>query len=241
MATAVAPALDLPTANPDGTLTGSGTGEPGATVELWADGYRLGATTVGADGRWTVTAALPAGGYALKARAVDAEGQLLAESMAMAWEMPVFAITPTLTLPDTITAGQPVRLSGIGTPGAEIQIVADGNVVGTAIVGADGIWRYDYAPAPGVHTLSARLAADPGRASAPVTLTMPASIAPAELRPGCGIGVDRGTTYVVAPCEHISLIARRINVTPAALIAANPQIVDFNLIYPGQILNLPPR
>ncbi|MDX1415622.1 MAG: LysM peptidoglycan-binding domain-containing protein, partial [Candidatus Promineifilaceae bacterium] len=36
-------------------------------------------------------------------------------------------------------------------------------------------------------------------------------------------------------------IANNLGVSYQALLAANPQIVDPNLIYPGQVLNVPPR
>lgn len=55
------------------------------------------------------------------------------------------------------------------------------------------------------------------------------------------MGVDQGATYIVARCEYMALIARRTGVTLADLIAVNPQVTNPELIYPGQVLNLPPR
>jgi len=55
------------------------------------------------------------------------------------------------------------------------------------------------------------------------------------------MGVDQGTTYIVARCEYMALIAQRTGVKLADLIAANPQVTNPNLIYPDQVLNLPPR
>lgn len=45
--------------------------------------------------------------------------------------------------------------------------------------------------------------------------------------------------YIVQRGDTLSAIARRFRVTLAALIAANPQIRDPNLIFPGQIINIP--
>ncbi len=241
---AVAPTLTLPDKpSTDGKAAFKGKGNPGDKVELWADGQLLGSTTVAADGSWTLAAALPAGRHTLHTRLVDASGKVLAESAPVEWEMPAPAVAaPTLTLPDKIEANKPVTLSGSGTPGEKIEIVEDGKVLGVATVGADGTWSYEYTPTAGEHTLNARMTSDPAAASTSVTLAMPAGpTAPAKPDTACGVGEDRGSTYVVARCEYMSLIATRTNVATAALIAANPQVANPNLIYPGQILNLPPR
>ena len=240
-----APALTLPEkANADGKFSLKGTGTPGSKVELWADGKLLGSTTVGADGTWSLDADLPAGKHTLTARAVDASGKVLAESAPLSWEVPqIPAVAPTLTLPAKVEAGQPVKLSGTGAPGAEIEIVEDGKVIGKAVVAADGTWSYSYTPAAGEHTLLVRAAGDTSLASASQKFSMPApaTAAPPATSGECGVGEDRGTTYVVARCEYMSLIAKRVGVTLAALIAANPEVTNPDLIYPGQILNLPPR
>ena len=57
----------------------------------------------------------------------------------------------------------------------------------------------------------------------------------------CGAGEDRGDTYVVARCEYMALIASRAGVGLGDLIAVNPQVKEPDLVYPGQVLNLPPR
>jgi hypothetical protein len=49
----------------------------------------------------------------------------------------------------------------------------------------------------------------------------------------------RGRTYTVAPGDTLAGIANRLGVTLAALEAANPQVKDANLIYPGQVLTVP--
>ncbi|MBN1921827.1 MAG: LysM peptidoglycan-binding domain-containing protein, partial [Anaerolineae bacterium] len=246
---AVAPVLTLPEQpNADGRFSLKGTGTPGSKVEVWADGKLLGSTTVGTDGAWSLDADLPAGKHTLTTRTVDASGKVLAESAPMSWEaLALAAVAPTLTLPEKLEAGKSVKLSGTGTPGTEVEIVEDGKVIGKATVGADGTWTYSYTPSAGEHTLLVRAAGDATLASAPAKLSMPASAsapAPVTLPAAgaeCGVGEDRGTTYVVAQCEYMALIANRVGVTLAALIAANPEVTNPDLIYPGQILNLPPR
>jgi len=46
-------------------------------------------------------------------------------------------------------------------------------------------------------------------------------------------------TYVVQKGDTMYLIAKRFGVPLGDLIAANPQIKDPNLIYPGQVINVP--
>ncbi len=47
-----------------------------------------------------------------------------------------------------------------------------------------------------------------------------------------------GDTYVVQPLDWLSRIAVKCNVTVAEILALNPQIVNANLIYTGQVLRL---
>jgi LysM repeat protein len=48
-----------------------------------------------------------------------------------------------------------------------------------------------------------------------------------------------GSTYVVQPGDWLSRIARRCGTSVEALLAANPQIGDPNLVLPGQVLEIP--
>jgi spore coat assembly protein SafA len=50
---------------------------------------------------------------------------------------------------------------------------------------------------------------------------------------------DPGITYIVQPGDTLFNIARQFGVPLAALIAANPQIADPDLIFPGQIIVIP--
>lgn len=49
------------------------------------------------------------------------------------------------------------------------------------------------------------------------------------------------TQYVVRPGDTMSMIARRFGVTLQALVAANPQIANPNILFPGQIVYVPAR
>lgn len=46
-------------------------------------------------------------------------------------------------------------------------------------------------------------------------------------------------THIVQRGQYIAQIARLYNVTPQAILAANPQVTNPNLIFPGQALTIP--
>ncbi len=252
VAVAVAPTLSMPTVGDDGTVTFSGTGTPGSKVEIWAGGKRIGEASVGADGTWSFAAPMEAGDYDFTARAVDASGKTLAESTPLKFTAPVQVKAPTLTapLPGAAITGDTMALEGTGQPGAEVEILDNGKVVGKAVVQADGTWKFDYKVEPGAHSLTVQNAGDTASASEAVNVEVAAAAPPAPApKPATGVcsagniplGVDQGPTYIVARCEYMALIAQRTGVKLADLIAANPQVTDPNLIYPDQVLNLPPR
>lgn len=49
-----------------------------------------------------------------------------------------------------------------------------------------------------------------------------------------------GFLYTVQPGDTLLFIAQRFGVSPSALIAANPQLPNPHLIFPGQQLCIPP-
>ena len=54
-------------------------------------------------------------------------------------------------------------------------------------------------------------------------------------------GIQHGDIHKVAQHENMYEIAAKRGVKVKELIAANPQVVNPNLIYPSQILKLPPK
>jgi hypothetical protein len=240
-----------------GSLATSGQGEPGTVVQVWADDQMLGSTIVGSDGSWAFgeSVTLPAGGHKVFVQMRDADGNLLAASDPVVVEIegkPDVA-TPTWASPGDgaeLQAGV-VELRGTGQPGTEIEILDAGAAIGAAMVQDDGIWTFEYRLEVGTHALAVRNARDPGGSSQTVRVEVTSASEPGESGGAsteaarCPAdpphGIDRGTTYVVARCEYMSLIAGRTGVTLQDLIAANPQVANPVLIYPGQVLNLPPR
>ncbi|MCG3208083.1 MAG: hypothetical protein FOGNACKC_01684 [Anaerolineae bacterium] len=159
------PAPAAPTINPlpagltAGVVELSGTGEPGSSVEIVANGQVIGTAPVGTDGTWSIAADLPdAGDYSLIARTQAAAGAAAIESEPLALSLSLPQIPPPeFSLPDVNFAAGGVALSGTGEPGGIVEIVANGQVIGTAPVGDDGTWSFTAKTLdPGDYNLSLR-------------------------------------------------------------------------------------
>ena len=50
---------------------------------------------------------------------------------------------PTLNLPDGDLSGGSLTLTGSSTPGSEVGIVVDGEMLGTTTAGDDGSWSFE--------------------------------------------------------------------------------------------------
>lgn len=147
--TAPAAPTDL-AVNEDGTSL-SGRGEPGATVTIKnADGVVLGSAVVGQDGNFSVTLNPPqTGGQTLTASQSDAAGNLSPITTVVAAGG---AETPDTTAPDAPTnlalTNSGTRLSGNGEAGTTVTVKdAQGNVIGTGVVAADGTFQLTLDPA----------------------------------------------------------------------------------------------
>ena len=78
---------------------------------------------------------------------------------------------------------------------------------------------------------------DEAEGKPPLRRQPPGVFAPCPEPPPWGRRV--GYTYIVAPCEYLSIIAVRVGVSYWALLRANPQIRDPEILYPGQRLRIP--
>ncbi len=246
----------------EGELSLGGAGAPGAVIEIVANGQVLDQVTVGSDGRWDYTAQLAPGDYQLYARAVDIDGTVLAESDIVSYTQPKpQAIMPIIESPvegAALSSGM-LELQGAGEPGGQIEILDNDVVVGAVTVGADGRWSFPYQIESGAHALAVQNAQDSTSLSRAIRVTVTdsaaatvtptpeptpqatATPAPTTCSGDPPYGIDRGDTYVVARCEYMVLIAQRTGVRLGDLLAANPQVIDPAIIFPGQVLNLPPR
>lgn len=61
---------------------------------------------------------------------------------------------------------------------------------------------------------------------------------PAIAAPVSAAAVNCGDTYIVQRGDYLSKIANYCGITTAAIIAANPEVKNTNLIYPGQVIRI---
>ncbi len=233
---AAAPAITLPAAGlkVGEPLTLTGTGTPGSTVTVYDGDAVVGETTVGPDGTWQITLPPPAAGaHKLVAKLLGADGVAQAASApveltvadgqvvvatpaastgaAAATAGPTtaaVAAAPAITLPGAgLKVGEPLTLTGTGTPGTTVTVYDGDAVVGETTVGPDGTWELTLPPpAAGAHKLVAKLLGADGvaqAASAPVELT-----------------VADGQVVVATPAASTGAAAATAGPTTAAVAAA---------------------
>ena len=137
------PTINLPEPLSLGDLTLEGTGTPGSTIEVLLGDRSLGTAVVGADGSWTLdTTFSDPGDYTITAQAID-DGQAIETSAETAISIAA-PTAPTIEiaegeqfLPGTI------QLSGQGEPGTTVEILLDGESIGTVAVDVDGRWQLE--------------------------------------------------------------------------------------------------
>lgn len=135
----------------------SGTGQPGATIEVWDGTAKVGTATIGADGTWNLPAKLAEGARNLTVRTVDAAGKTLNEGPAVAVAVPRIVATPKINAPAPADfAAEGVKLSGTGQPGETIEVWDGVARLGTVKAGADGAWTLTSKLGEGSHKLLAR-------------------------------------------------------------------------------------
>lgn len=132
------PAVDLPVIA--GSTALSGTGAPGATVEVFVDGGPAGTAAVGTTGRWVL--ALDTG---LVAGQVIQVRQTVA-GVPSGFSSPVTVVAP----PDPPVISAPllagdVTVPGVGIPGASVRVFIDGTPAGSTAVNPNGTWALPLA------------------------------------------------------------------------------------------------
>ncbi|WP_168371481.1 BapA/Bap/LapF family large adhesin [Sphingomonas sp. Leaf257] len=185
-----APAAPVVTVSADGTQL-TGTGEPGATVQVVdAGGQPVGTATVGSDGSFSLP--LPIGvanGQTLSAIQTDAVGNASPATTT---------VTPDLAAPATPVAtvsADGTSISGTGEPGATLIVRApDNSVLATVTVAADGSFSAPLATqqANG-ETLSVTQADAAGNVSPVATVTAPDITPPAP--PVAILSADGSAVY----------------------------------------------
>ena len=169
----------------DNTPTLTGTGTPGDTITVKdAAGNVIATAVVNASGNWSATpsAALPDGLNTLSITATDPAGNtspatalpLTIDTTAPAAPAAVLAtVSDSGTLGDSKTNDTTPTLSGTGEPNATITVKdANGNVIATATVAANGTWSATPATAlpNGLNALSVTATDPAGNVSQPTPL-----------------------------------------------------------------------
>ncbi len=225
---------------PAGELTLGGTGEPGSEVQIVVDGEVVGVAPVGSDGRWTCVIDIEEPGeHEVVVRAVDAGEEVVAASEPVSVTVVAGVVAPEFEAPASgaeLSAGE-LTLSGVGEPGTEVEILDNGVVVGVAQVGDDGQWRFTFEPEPGDHQLAVRVAGDEAAVGGAVAVKV--SSPPSGTACDAPLGSCTGDKYVVVSGDMLWCISRCADVNLYAVIAANPEIENPDLIFPEQIIRIP--
>jgi len=138
-----------------------------------------------------------------------------------------------------------VTLAGVGTAGSVLRAYVDGDLADEARVGADGRWSMDLADvAEGVYTLRIdQIGADgrvESRVETPFQRDFPRAPLPRPASPGV---TDAPGTVTVQPGHNLWTLARLhygSGVLYTQIFTANRELIrDPDLIYPGQIFDLP--
>lgn len=112
---------------------------------------------------------------------------------------------PVISVPSGVLASEGLTLNGVAGPGAQVQVLADGQPLGQTSAGVDGIWSLTAALPAGQHTLVAQTLDNVGSIvaeSAPLTVT----VGPA---PTAGVSADGGpwTTATFNPLANTWTLA----------------------------------
>jgi hypothetical protein len=221
-----------------------GTGVPGGKVKVWVDGKEVGTADVAADGTWSFPYTFAkAGEYQFSLESFDAEGNSLGTSEPVQLTIGSAQVTPTFDFPKagaTLERGV-LEFRGTGTPGATLEILDKGKVVDRVVVGADGKWTYSLTPGVGAHTYSVR---ETGSTAESEAVEVTVSEASAAAEPGTSAckrpeGTCLGVEYRVVRGDSLFCISRCAGVELRAVISANPDIANPDLIYPAQVIKIP--
>ena len=258
------PSFDVVRVDPRGTAVVAGRGSPGARVSLLAGDREVAEAEIDGAGEWVmiIEDPLPAGSVELSLLMRTPSGQEIRSDQVVVVSIPESRDrTPLVVLGrpggasevlqspfDGISMGSlsletvdyddagAVIFSGRSAPGAGIRVLANGDVVGETTADAAGRWtvQADETFAPGVYNLQIDQIED-GQVTAVIVLPFE-RVSAEELNMG-------DNRVVVQPGNSLWRIARRLygeGVQYTVIYEANQsQIRDPDLIYPGQVLDVP--
>lgn len=140
MVTITAPAVDQQIADTTPTITG--TAPAGSTVTVTVDGTVVGTAVAGADGVWILELGdeLTVGAHTVEATSTSASGaEGSSGEVAFVVTQPEVTLTIDSPTQGEDALGEPLVVTGKGTPGSEVVVTA-GGVTQTVVVNADGTW-----------------------------------------------------------------------------------------------------
>lgn len=188
---------------PDGSSV-SGTAPAGSLVEVRdAQGNVLGSVQVGNDGNFTVGLdPAQANGELLDVVALDADG-----NSSLPTQVGAPDITPPNPASDLQLSADGVTLTGRGEPGANVQVSdAQGTLLGTAVVGANGVFTLTLTPAQSDGQMLDVVLRDAAGNTSTATLTAPDLDGP--LQPS-GLAVDSAGLHLTGQGQSGSIVTVR--------------------------------
>lgn len=201
--------------------------------------------TVGSED--TVVLIVPQAGKDIAGRPAGADAQALALRLG-----PGGSSATLLQAPSAADEAPPVSIravdygesgsatvSGRAAPGATIQLYLDNALVGRTQAGADGAWSMVIETPPNAQAFSLRADEVTQQGQVVARVAVPFTRGASGMEPG-----PAATSIVVQPGTNLWRIARRTlgsGVAYTAIYEANrSEILDPNLIYPGQVFSVPP-
>ncbi len=223
--------LDVISYAADGAVQLGGTGAAGATLRLYLDTVETATTTVGEDGKWSVTSASIAPGvYTLRIDQVDAAGKVTSrletpfkrETLEALAEAAAPAAPEEVAVASEVTAAKPE--------------VAE-TTTGTAEVAAPGVEPAVAAPATGTETTPEPAPAEQTTLAdaAPATPALVADPAPEASAAPITVTVQPGFTLWAIAKQNFGSGVMYVQVFEAN----KDKIKNPDLIYPGQVLSVP--
>ncbi|MBA8793277.1 hypothetical protein FHX74_000871 [Friedmanniella endophytica] len=217
----------------DPTPDVTGTGQPGATVVVTVDGGAQVTTTVGTDGRWSVTLpTLADGPHTAVASLTGTNGLPAVGTASVAFTVdtvspsaPVIVTPPTGAVLGTATP----TITGTGEPAATVTVKDGSRTLGTAVVNDQGNWSLVSAPlAEGQHVLTATQtdrAGNPSSVSSahPVSVDLTAPAAPSIGTPPNGAELPVGPVTISGTGEPGASLVLLVNGAPLAPVTVNDQ------------------
>ena len=261
------PSFDIVYVTREGEATIAGRAKPGAKVTVYANGEPLASTTTIADGSWALSSETPLaeGPVELSVDMTTTDGETIRSDQTViiyvpqrAGDRPLVVRTtpggPSVVLQEPTEAGPglgPLSLdvidyddsgaiifSGRAEPGRPVQLFVNGQFLAETTADASGRWTISPAQtiAPGVYTLGVVQLDENRRPKYAIELPFErANPDDIDLRDG---------KVIVQPGNSLWRIARRAYGKGAQytiIYEANAdQIRDPDLIYPGQIFDVPP-